>query len=118
MVKNSKFFKQFVPFFALTLAAFYGMTEFRKINYKFNRNNKETIYREQLQKLGIKEEDYQARTAVSLEEEYEKMMKKLDLDDWKNIRGPRPWEDTSEYQAHIKKIEENKKAAKEKMSSS
>uniref|UniRef100_A0A8D3AEX3 Cytochrome c oxidase assembly protein COX16 homolog, mitochondrial n=1 Tax=Scophthalmus maximus TaxID=52904 RepID=A0A8D3AEX3_SCOMX len=34
---------------------------------------------------------------VMLEEEYQKL-KDLKLDEWKNIRGPRPWEDSREYQ--------------------
>lgn len=25
-------------------------------------------------------------------------MKEVNLDEWKNIRGPRPWEDSREYQ--------------------
>uniref|UniRef100_A0A674NCK2 Cytochrome c oxidase assembly protein COX16 homolog, mitochondrial n=1 Tax=Takifugu rubripes TaxID=31033 RepID=A0A674NCK2_TAKRU len=35
--------------------------------------------------------------AVVLEEQYEKLKEK-NLDDWKNIRGPRPWEDSRQYQ--------------------
>jgi len=118
MISNSKFVKQFVPFFALILGAFYGMSEFRKINYKYSKNNKEMIYREQFNKLGVKEEDFQSKTAVSLEEEYEKMMKKIDLNNWNNIRGPRPWEDTSEYQAYVKKIETVRDEEKTKKASS
>uniref|UniRef100_A0AAQ4NXY6 Cytochrome c oxidase assembly protein COX16 homolog, mitochondrial n=1 Tax=Gasterosteus aculeatus aculeatus TaxID=481459 RepID=A0AAQ4NXY6_GASAC len=37
------------------------------------------------------------KQSVMLEEEYEKM-KQVNLDQWKNIRGPRPWEDSKEYQ--------------------
>ncbi|XP_072222199.1 cytochrome c oxidase assembly protein COX16 homolog, mitochondrial isoform X3 [Leuresthes tenuis] len=37
------------------------------------------------------------KQSVMLEEEYEKMQK-VNLDEWKNIRGPRPWEDSKEYQ--------------------
>uniref|UniRef100_A0A8C7WU65 Cytochrome c oxidase assembly protein COX16 homolog, mitochondrial n=1 Tax=Oryzias sinensis TaxID=183150 RepID=A0A8C7WU65_9TELE len=37
------------------------------------------------------------KQAVILEEEYEKLKEK-NLDEWKNIRGPRPWEDSREYQ--------------------
>uniref|UniRef100_A0A8B9KCC7 Cytochrome c oxidase assembly protein COX16 homolog, mitochondrial n=1 Tax=Astyanax mexicanus TaxID=7994 RepID=A0A8B9KCC7_ASTMX len=37
------------------------------------------------------------KQSVILEEEYEKM-KKVDLDNWKNIRGPRPWENSKEFQ--------------------
>ncbi|KAK6479261.1 cytochrome c oxidase assembly protein COX16-like protein [Huso huso] len=34
---------------------------------------------------------------VTLETEYEKL-KELNLEDWRNIRGPRPWEDSRQYQ--------------------
>uniref|UniRef100_A0A3B4B5E1 Cytochrome c oxidase assembly protein COX16 homolog, mitochondrial n=1 Tax=Periophthalmus magnuspinnatus TaxID=409849 RepID=A0A3B4B5E1_9GOBI len=37
------------------------------------------------------------RQANILEEEYEKLQQ-VNLDEWKNIRGPRPWEDSREYQ--------------------
>ncbi|XP_056282032.1 cytochrome c oxidase assembly protein COX16 homolog, mitochondrial isoform X3 [Pseudoliparis swirei] len=37
------------------------------------------------------------KQSVILEEQYEKMQQ-VDLDEWKNIRGPRPWEDSKEYQ--------------------
>jgi hypothetical protein len=77
------------------------MSEFRNINYKFGKNNKEMIYREQLSKLGVKEDDYQSKTAVSLEEEYKKMMGKVDLDNWKNIRGPRPWDLSIYVDSHL-----------------
>uniref|UniRef100_A0A8C4SMN1 Cytochrome c oxidase assembly protein COX16 homolog, mitochondrial n=1 Tax=Erpetoichthys calabaricus TaxID=27687 RepID=A0A8C4SMN1_ERPCA len=34
---------------------------------------------------------------VTLESEYEKL-KDANMSDWKNIRGPRPWENSREYQ--------------------
>ncbi|XP_058843715.1 uncharacterized protein LOC117422517 [Acipenser ruthenus] len=34
---------------------------------------------------------------ITLETEYEKL-KELNLEDWRNIRGPRPWEDSRQYQ--------------------
>uniref|UniRef100_A0AAY5JW89 Cytochrome c oxidase assembly protein COX16 homolog, mitochondrial n=1 Tax=Esox lucius TaxID=8010 RepID=A0AAY5JW89_ESOLU len=37
------------------------------------------------------------KQSVILEEEYQKM-KEVDLDKWKNVRGPRPWEDSKQYQ--------------------
>ncbi|XP_023276818.1 cytochrome c oxidase assembly protein COX16 homolog, mitochondrial-like isoform X2 [Seriola lalandi dorsalis] len=44
---------------------------------------------------------------VILEEEYEKM-RELNLEEWKNIRGPRPWEDSREYQEQ-QRSKQNKK---------
>ncbi len=38
------------------------------------------------------------KPSKTLEEEYDSLMKKSDLDNWKNIRAPRPWEtDNKQY---------------------
>jgi cytochrome c oxidase assembly protein subunit 16 len=92
MPKINPFFKQFIPFAALVVGAYYGMMEFRKINYKYDRPGSAILFREQLKKMGATEDDYQAKTTMSMEEEYDKLMKKIDLDNWQNVRGPRPWE--------------------------
>uniref|UniRef100_A0AAX7UE95 Cytochrome c oxidase assembly protein COX16 homolog, mitochondrial n=1 Tax=Astatotilapia calliptera TaxID=8154 RepID=A0AAX7UE95_ASTCA len=47
------------------------------------------------------------RQPVILEEEYEKL-KEMNLDEWKNIRGPRPWEDSREYQEQQRRKLSNK----------
>lgn len=33
---------------------------------------------------------------VTLEKEYERTMAALDLDNWENKRGPRPWEENTQ----------------------
>lgn len=38
---------------------------------------------------------------VTIEAEYEKL-KKIDIDNWENVRGPRPWEEGS-IEANIKR---------------
>ena len=49
-------------------------------------------------------------TQTSLEEEYEEYKKSVDLDNWQNIRGPRPWEnDNQEYKEIIEKRAEQSK---------
>ena len=35
-------------------------------------------------------------TNVDVEEEFKKMQDKLDIDNWENKRGPRPWEEFPE----------------------
>lgn len=42
-----------------------------------------------MEKLGIK---MKGAGEVTLETEYEKI-KEINIDDWENIRGPRPWEE-------------------------
>ncbi|KAG8013133.1 Cytochrome c oxidase assembly protein COX16-like protein, partial [Nibea albiflora] len=68
----------------------FGLREFTQIRYdaqKFKRKLDPSLEA----KVNVEKQ------AVILEEEYEKM-KQLNLLEWKNIRGPRPWEDSREYQ--------------------
>ena len=44
---------------------------------------------EETKKYGVK---LKKRGEVTMEKEYEKM-KTVDIDNWENIRGPRPWEE-------------------------
>lgn len=63
---------------------------------------------EKLKEMGFDVTEIKHKT---LEEEYEEMMKNTDLDNWQNIRGPRPWEtDNKEYMQLVEqRIEEQKK---------
>lgn len=45
--------------------------------------------RKELERLGI---EIKKPGEVTLESEYEKI-KDMDIDNWKQIRGPRPWEE-------------------------
>lgn len=99
---NSKFLKNLIPFSVLMVGAFVGLAQFRKLNYQYKRNDT-VVYKEQLTKIGLDENDYQAKTSVSLEKEYEKVMDKLDINNWDNIRGPRPWENSKEIQEQMRK---------------
>ena len=41
---------------------------------------------------------------IDLVKEYQDLKKNLDIDNWENVRGPRPWEDDSQrYQEIIEK---------------
>jgi cytochrome c oxidase assembly protein subunit 16 len=90
---QSSNFKNFIPFVVLTVGAFYLVERFRKFGYQYGKSKGQVIYKEQLEKAGMKPTDYQAITAESLQDEYEKMMKKLDINNWENKRVPRPWEE-------------------------
>lgn len=108
-MRSNQFLKHLGPFAFLTIGSFYTMYEFRQIDAKFPKG-KANIYREDLEKLGVDKKDYQSKTTASLEEEYENMMKVIDINNWENIRGPRPYEDNSQFHEKMKKkIEERKK---------
>lgn len=53
---------------------------------------------------------------VDLLEEYKELKENMDIDNWENIRGPRPWEADEEKYIDIinKRIEEQDRKRKEK----
>ncbi|XP_010141528.1 PREDICTED: cytochrome c oxidase assembly protein COX16 homolog, mitochondrial-like [Buceros rhinoceros silvestris] len=66
----------------------FGLREFAQIRYDVHKlhGKVDPALKEKLK-----------QNTVTLESEYEKL-EKLDLDNWDNIRGPRPWEDSKTVQ--------------------
>ncbi|XP_046650831.1 cytochrome c oxidase assembly protein COX16 homolog, mitochondrial-like isoform X2 [Daphnia pulicaria] len=58
--------------------------------YRFRRNK--FLDKEEAEKWGILKKD---KSEVTLETEFEKV-KQIDISDWENKRGPRPWEQVTE----------------------
>uniref|UniRef100_A0A1B6DCY2 Cytochrome c oxidase assembly protein COX16 homolog, mitochondrial n=1 Tax=Clastoptera arizonana TaxID=38151 RepID=A0A1B6DCY2_9HEMI len=85
--RTQRFFKYGAPFLILMLGGSFGLKMFTNLRYEYK---PQVILRpEDLEKEGI----YMKKPEeVTLESEYEKI-KNLDIDNWKNIRGPRPWEE-------------------------
>ena len=82
-------FKYGLPFLLFLFIGSFGLERFASLRYEFRRN--ELLKEENLSKLGIK------KKKVTLEDEFEKI-KKLDINSWENIRGPRPWEEPQQSQ--------------------
>ncbi|KAM6969240.1 cytochrome c oxidase assembly protein COX16 homolog, mitochondrial [Tautogolabrus adspersus] len=89
-LRKNKTVKYGVPMLILVVGGSFGLREFTQIRYDAQRIRKKL---DPSLEAKVKVE----KQSVILEEEYEKM-KELNLDEWKNIRGPRPWEDSKEYQ--------------------
>ncbi|XP_062711876.1 cytochrome c oxidase assembly protein COX16 homolog, mitochondrial [Aedes albopictus] len=88
-----KFFRFGVPFLLLMVGGSFGLKQFAQLRYTFSKKGALTV--EEAEKHGLlmkKPEE------VTLEGEYEKV-KGLDIDNWENIRGPRPWEEGTTPQA-------------------
>ncbi|CAL7945754.1 unnamed protein product [Xylocopa violacea] len=83
---QSKFFRHFLPFITLVLGGSFFVQEFAQLKYKY-RNIVSYDLRAEAKKQGI-----QMKKPTTLEEEYEKI-KTLDIDNWENVRIPRPWEE-------------------------
>ncbi|XP_071382137.1 cytochrome c oxidase assembly protein COX16 homolog, mitochondrial [Centroberyx affinis] len=89
-LQKNKTVRYGVPMLLLIVGGSFGLREFTQIRYdaqKIRRKLDPSLEA----KVNIQ------RQPVMLEDEYEKM-KEVNLDEWKNIRGPRPWEDSKEYQ--------------------
>lgn len=59
---------------------------------------------------GFESEDF------DIHEEYRKMKQDLDIDDWENVRGPRPWEEDEQKYIDIiqKRVQESEEKRKKK----
>ncbi|XP_030764570.1 cytochrome c oxidase assembly protein COX16 homolog, mitochondrial [Sitophilus oryzae] len=79
-----------VPFLLLMLGGSFGLKEFTNLRYQFR--NVSAVNYEEAKKLGI---DMKKPGEVTLESEYEKI-KNMDIDNWEQVRGPRPWEEKDE----------------------
>ncbi|XP_033984984.1 cytochrome c oxidase assembly protein COX16 homolog, mitochondrial [Trematomus bernacchii] len=89
-LQKNKTIKYGVPMLLLVVGGSFGLREFTQIRYDSQRIRKKLDPSLEA-KVNVE------RQPVILEEEYEKI-KKLKMDEWRNIRGPRPWEDSREYQ--------------------
>ncbi|KAF7278463.1 cytochrome c oxidase assembly protein COX16 homolog l(3)neo43 [Rhynchophorus ferrugineus] len=85
-------FKYGLPFLVLMVGGSFGLKEFTQLRYQFSKVS--PINAEEAKKYGI---DMKKPGEVTLESEYEKL-KQLDIDNWEQVRGPRPWEENEEKQ--------------------
>ncbi|KAK9891486.1 hypothetical protein WA026_014723 [Henosepilachna vigintioctopunctata] len=95
---SSSFLKKGLPFLIICIGGSFGLRAFASLRYEYS--NRSLIKPEDLEKEGIKLRPKEERT---MEAQYEKI-KKLDIDNWENIRGPRIWEEGT--------IERNRERAK------
>ncbi|KAM8916922.1 cytochrome c oxidase assembly protein COX16 homolog, mitochondrial [Spinachia spinachia] len=99
-LQKNKTVKYGVPMLLLVFGGSFGLREFTQIRYDAQRIRRRLDPSLEA-KVNIEKQ------SVMLEEEYEKL-KQVNLDEWKNIRGPRPWEDSKEYQEQ-QRTRQNKK---------
>lgn len=68
----------------------------RRFFCSYDFSKKKTLTPDEAAKFGIQ---MKPREEVSLEKVYEKS-KSINISDWENKRGPRPWEETTEGVKH------------------
>ncbi|RVE57589.1 hypothetical protein OJAV_G00217700 [Oryzias javanicus] len=89
-LQRSKTLKYGVPMLMLVVGGSFGLREFTQIRYDAQKIKKRLD-------PSLEAKVNPQKQSIILEEEYQKLKEK-NLDEWKNIRGPRPWEDSREYQ--------------------
>ncbi|XP_065259164.1 LOW QUALITY PROTEIN: cytochrome c oxidase assembly protein COX16 homolog, mitochondrial [Emys orbicularis] len=78
----------------LIIGGSFGLREFTQIRYDAQKRHR---------KMDPALEERIRKNKLSLESEYEKL-KSSDFDDWKNVRGPRPWEDSKSLQEQQQQV--------------
>ncbi|NP_001291162.1 cytochrome c oxidase assembly protein COX16 homolog, mitochondrial [Esox lucius] len=89
-LQKNKTLKYGIPMLLLIVGGSFGLREFTQIRYDVQKIRKKLD-------PALEAKVNKQKQSVILEEEYQKM-KEVDLDKWKNVRGPRPWEDSKQYQ--------------------
>ncbi|KAL7876804.1 hypothetical protein SRHO_G00034470 [Serrasalmus rhombeus] len=89
-VRRSRTVRYGLPMLLLVVGGSFGLREFTQIRYDAQKVKRKLD-------PALEARVNSQKQPVILEEEYEKL-KELDLDGWRNIRGPRPWEDSKEFQ--------------------
>ncbi|CAH6844222.1 Cox16 [Phodopus roborovskii] len=80
-LRKSKTLRYGVPMLLLVVGGSFGLREFSQIRYDAVKIKVDPELEKKLKE-----------NKITLESEYEKI-KNSTFEDWKNIRGPRPWED-------------------------
>jgi len=107
-ISKNKHFQNGVPFFLFIFGGAYALREFRSVRYDSNLNPKAT-------KLITPEEAFgdiakksnkisHKQSKATLEEDLDTLYNKVDLDNWENKRGPRPWEAGSIKERPVKRF--------------
>ncbi|XP_059140130.1 cytochrome c oxidase assembly protein COX16 homolog, mitochondrial-like isoform X2 [Physella acuta] len=102
-VMRRRFIRLGIPFVVFVAGGSFFLKQFASLRYEFR--NSKRLSKEEAEELGFK--------TVSVDTEIEKMLKEIeekDLDNWENIRGPRPWEDSKSVQIESRKLLEQQKS--------
>ncbi|KAG6444935.1 cytochrome c oxidase assembly protein COX16 homolog, mitochondrial [Manduca sexta] len=84
-LSKRKSFKYGLPFVVFVVGGSFGLKEWTQIRYQFSKVK--GVSKEEAEKMGLHKDK-----KVTLEDTYEEIQK-LDIDNWENKRGPRPWEE-------------------------
>ncbi|XP_065833233.1 cytochrome c oxidase assembly protein COX16 homolog, mitochondrial-like [Oscarella lobularis] len=85
---NRRFWKFGVPFVTFVVIGSFGLAEFTSIRVKRKDERTRMLTSDEMLKM------QQTGKKLTLEDTYEEIKQSTDIEQWENIRGPRPWEET------------------------
>jgi len=95
-LSNHKHFKNGVPFFLFIFGGGFALKELRTVRYDPELNPKirnlikpEEAFKDKSDKVKFNQ------TKESLDNDLETLNSSVDVNNWENVRGPRPWEEGS-----------------------
>jgi len=80
----------------------FGLQVYSQLRYDIQKEKRVTTKTKEVQEIIAKSK------SPTLEEEYEEYQKTVDINNWKNVRGPRPWEEGGENNEDFKKLIEKR----------
>ncbi|XP_069093246.1 cytochrome c oxidase assembly protein COX16 homolog, mitochondrial isoform X1 [Pleurodeles waltl] len=98
--QKNKTLRYGLPMFLLIIGGSFGLREFTQIRYDAQKLRG---------KLDPALEEKVRKKSVSIESEYDKL-RDSSFNDWQNIRGPRPWEETQPLQEQERKAVASKQS--------
>jgi cytochrome c oxidase assembly protein subunit 16 len=97
-LRANKHFKNGLPFFLFIGGGAFALKEFRTVRYDSNINIRANKLLTPEEAFGERAKDVDFKPKRSLEEELDVLKEKVDINNWENKRGPRPWEDSRSFQ--------------------
>uniref|UniRef100_A0A6G1SBN7 Cytochrome c oxidase assembly protein COX16 homolog, mitochondrial n=1 Tax=Aceria tosichella TaxID=561515 RepID=A0A6G1SBN7_9ACAR len=91
-ITNNRHFKYGLPFMIAVVGGSFGLKHYSQLRYDIYNERHIVTKTKALEKMLHDPNKKQ----VTIEEEYEEYKKNVDLDNWQNVRGPRPWEDDNQ----------------------
>jgi len=85
---TTRFWKFGLPFVLFVVVGSFGLAEFTDIKIQRRDEKVQKVTAEEAKKYQAKK----GKSSVTLEDVYKNMQENLNIDDWENKRGPRPWE--------------------------
>ena len=87
-LKRSHFFRVGLPMISLCIIGTYGLKFLQEIRFEEKESRQRILTGKEM--IALTKPN---RKQLSLESEYERIMKKVDLTTYKNKRVPRPWDE-------------------------